>query len=191
MNKLIFIMWVSGAGKSTVLEKLLTHTNWITVNTTTTRPIRPWEINGVTYDFVDTARFNELLTQDDFIEYALVHTTSHYGTRKSLVKEAFDQWADVIKNLEIFGREKIVAQEDVRKYSYSIFMDIPDEEMIRRILERDPNCPQEEINYRLQSAQYERSQAKKLCDHYIDVLGMTREQQYDYIHQLIDQIAQE
>lgn len=184
-------MWVSWAGKSTVLEKLLTHTNWITVNTTTTRPIRPWETDGVTYDFVDDTRFNELLAQDDFIEYALVHKTSRYGTRKSLVKQAFDQWVDVIKNLEIFGREKIVAQQDVRQYSRSIFMDIPDEEMTRRILDRDPGCLQVEIDHRLESAQYERAQAKKLCDHYVNVFGMTREEQYDNIHQLINQIAQE
>lgn len=127
--------------------------------------------------------------QDDFVEYAIVHQKYRYGTRKSLIEQSFAQGESVIKNLEIFGREKIVAQDHVRSYARSIFMDIPDEEMVRRILERDIDCPQEEIDRRLLSAQYERSQAKKLCDHYVNTYGMTRAQQYDHILQLIDTIS--
>ena len=71
-----------------MLEKILTHTTYITVNTTTTRPIRPGEINGVTYDFVSDERFDELVQHDDFIEYAWVHKKYRYGTRKSLIQKA-------------------------------------------------------------------------------------------------------
>lgn len=190
-TKLIFLMWVSGAGKSTILEKILTHTSYSTVNTTTTRLIRLWETDGVTYNFVTDERFDALIEQDDFIEYAWVHQKYRYGTRRSLVDKAMQSKYNVIKNLEIFGREQIVAKVDIKSYCYSIFMDIPDDEIVRRIVERDPRTTRDEIQRRLASTNYEREQSKLLCDHYVDVFGMSREEQYDYILNLIHQVTQE
>jgi guanylate kinase len=97
----------------------------------------------------------------------------------------------IIKNLEIFGREQIFNNPETKQYCSSIFMDIPNEEIVRRIVERDPRTTREEIDRRIASTDYEREQSKKLCDHYVDVFGMDREQQYDYILNLIDQIANE
>jgi hypothetical protein len=68
-------------------------------------------------------------------------------------------------------------------------MDIPDDEIVRRIVERDPRTTRDEIERRLASTNYERDQSKLLCDDYIDVFGMGREEQYDYILNLIDQVT--
>ena len=82
-----------------------------------------------------------------------------------------------------------MANPEARAYCYSIFMDIPNDEIVRRIVERDPRTTRDEIERRLASTNYEREQSKKLCDHYVDVFGMNREEQYDYILNLIDQMT--
>jgi guanylate kinase len=143
----------------------------------------------VTYNFVTDEVFDALIAQDDFIEYARVHQKYRYGTRKSLVDVAMQSGCNVIKNLEIFGREQIVAKPEIKEYCYSIFMDIPDDEIVRRIVERDPRTTRDEIERRLASTNYEREQSKLLCDHYVDVFGMNRGEQYDYILNLIDQVT--
>jgi guanylate kinase len=112
-----------------------------------------------------------------------------YGTRKSLVQDVFDQGKSVIKEMEINGWTSVVEKPEVKEYCYSIFMDIPDEEMVRRILERNPETPHIEIENRLESAQIEREQALMLCDYYVDVFEMSREEQASYVKKVVDYLV--
>lgn len=189
-NKVIFLMGVSWCWKRTVAENLLLSDDIVSVNTTTTRPMRPWEKQWDKYDYVDDERFQYLIDHDDFIEYALVHQSYFYWTRKSLVEEAFDSGKHVIKEIEIYGWEKIVANPWVRDYCYSIFMNISDQKMMRRILDRNPDTTQKELENRLKSAPYEREQAKLLCDNYVEVEYMSRTEQARYVKKLIADLVQ-
>jgi guanylate kinase len=175
-NKLIFLMGVSGSGKDTVQNALLSD-DLVSVNSTVDRPLRPEEVDGEKYDFVSSDTFQQFIDEDDFIEYALVHQKYHYGTRKSLVQQIFDKGKNVLKQVDIHGREQIVAKPELRGFCRSVFMDITDDVIRQRILNRDPSISEEEIQRRLESAQYERSKAVELCDMVIDVSAMTMEEQ--------------
>lgn len=178
-HKLLFLMWVSGSGKSTVQPWLLATEDLqlVQVNTTTTRPMRPGEVQGDGYDFVSEDRFVELIEQGDFVEWAWVHQKYRYGTRKSLVQGVFEQGNNVLKQVDAAGREQIVAHDEVRAYARSVFMDLSDEVMRERIMSRDETVSEEEIERRLHSARHERMIAHELCDIVIDVEGMSREEQ--------------
>ena len=51
---------------------------WVSVSATTRQP-RPGEVDGISYYFMDQARFDDLVSQDGFLEWATVHGNS-YGT---------------------------------------------------------------------------------------------------------------
>lgn len=191
-QRAIFLMWVSGSGKTTIQPGLLAmkELDLVQVNTTITRPMRLGEIQGEFYDFVSDERFEELKRQDDFIEYALVHQQYYYGTRKSLVDKAFATWKNVLKQVDIHGREQIMAQDNVRQYSRSVFMDVSDETMRERILQRDITTSKEDIHHRLESAHYERLKAQELCDVVIYVDGMSPEEQLDAVKGIIIELLE-
>ena len=54
----------------------------------TTRAPRPGEVDGVSYHFVDDARFDELVAANAFYEWAHVHQ-NRYGTLKSAVQQGW------------------------------------------------------------------------------------------------------
>ncbi len=75
----------SGAGKSTIIARVLSEIPDITfVTSSTTRKQRPGEINGVDYYFLDQDEFLAKASNDDFLEWAIVHS-NYYGTLKKEV----------------------------------------------------------------------------------------------------------
>lgn len=73
----------SGAGKTTIISRLLRdNSNWLEFAvSTTTRPPRAGEIDGKNYYFVDQAKFQTMIDNNEFLEWAQVHT-NYYGTSK-------------------------------------------------------------------------------------------------------------
>jgi guanylate kinase len=191
--KLVFLMGVSGSGKNTIQPLLLKDKtlNLGDVATTTTRPMRVGETQGDPYDFVSAERFEELRSEGDFLEYALVHHAYRYGTRQSQVHEVRASGRHAFKQIEVQGREQILAHEDIHQYARSVFMDISDETIRSRIVGRDDTITEDEIQRRLESAHMEREQAHRLCNHVIDVDSMTVDDQYravrDVLTELLDQ----
>lgn len=73
----------SGTGKTTLNRRLMAEYPALEVSVShTTRASRPGEKEGVHYHFTDEARFQELIAQDAFVEWARVHG-SLYGTSKA------------------------------------------------------------------------------------------------------------
>ena len=70
----------SGAGKTSLVNELLHQIKNLLVSVShTTRPIRPGEINGKNYHFVDERRFLSMISNGDFLETADVYGYK-YGT---------------------------------------------------------------------------------------------------------------
>ncbi|MBB1553882.1 guanylate kinase [Candidatus Gracilibacteria bacterium] len=86
MNKTIFILsGPAGVGKTTIWHKIEHRVPHIAkIITTTSRDIRPGEINGVDYHFLSRADFEAKITAGDFIEYATVHTNLYGSTFSEL-----------------------------------------------------------------------------------------------------------
>lgn len=73
----------SGAGKSSVLARLLADDPRLAFSvSTTTRPQRDGEVDGLHYHFVDEAAFEAAVAAGEFVEWAQVHD-NRYGTRRA------------------------------------------------------------------------------------------------------------
>ncbi|MEJ2469297.1 MAG: 50S ribosome-binding GTPase, partial [Campylobacterales bacterium] len=84
MNKnggaILVLSGPSGAGKSSLINKVADAIGpyYFSISTTT-RPMREGEVDGVHYHFVDEASFKRDIEEEHFLEYAVVHG-NYYGT---------------------------------------------------------------------------------------------------------------
>ena len=79
-GRLIIISAPSGAGKDTVISRLMELCPGIVLSVSaTTRAPRPGEIDGVSYYFVTHERFLDMVNQGEFLEYA-EYVGEYYGT---------------------------------------------------------------------------------------------------------------
>jgi len=104
---LIVLSSPSGAGKSTISRMLLEADDNITMSvSTTTRPMRPGEQEGVDYHFVDTAEFERLIEADEFAEWAYVFDHL-YGSPKEPIKEALRNGRDTLFDIDWQGTQQL------------------------------------------------------------------------------------
>ena len=83
INLTIVISAPSGSGKTTLINRILSNSKrYEFVISTTTRPKRSGEIEGMSYYFVSSDEFTNMIDNDEFIEWALVYR-NYYGTTKS------------------------------------------------------------------------------------------------------------
>ena len=100
----------SGAGKTTLCTRLRGEFAQIRFSVSyTTRSPRPGEVHGREYFFVDPADFTEMVTGDEFAEYALVHG-NNYGTSAALVGEALASGIDLLFDIDYQGGRQIKAK---------------------------------------------------------------------------------
>ncbi len=149
---LVVISGFSGAGKGTLMKKLMEqYDNYSLSISATTRAPRPGEVEGKDYFFVDKERFMEMIKNDELLEYAN-YVGNYYGTPKAYVEAEMNKGRDVILEIEIQGALKIKA-----KYpdSVLIFITPPSaEELKARLINRGTET-EEVINKRLQRAAQE------------------------------------
>ena len=100
---LVIISGPSGAGKDSVVKRMreLNYPFHFVV-TTTDRPPRPGEVNGLDYHFVSTATFDKMIADDELFEHAVVYG-QHKGLRKAPVLRALSSGVDVIMRLDVQG----------------------------------------------------------------------------------------
>jgi len=104
---LIVLSSPSGAGKSTISRMLLEADDNITMSVSaTTRPMRPGEVEGVDYHFVDTAEFERLISADEFAEWAYVFDHM-YGSPKEPIKEALKAGKDTLFDIDWQGTQQL------------------------------------------------------------------------------------
>lgn len=107
---LIVLSGFSGAGKGTLVKKLLqTYGNYALSISMTTRAPREGEEDGVAYFFTDKEHFEETIDKGGFIEYAK-YCDNYYGTPKAYVEEQLAAGRDVILEIEIQGALKVKKQ---------------------------------------------------------------------------------
>jgi len=107
---LIVLSGFSGAGKGTLVKKLLqTYDNYALSVSMTTRQPRTGERDGVEYFFADKEQFEQKIKEEGFIEYA-TYCGNYYGTPKAYVEEQLAAGKDVILEIEIQGALKVKEQ---------------------------------------------------------------------------------
>lgn len=97
----------SGAGKSTISRMLLAADAGLTMSVSaTTRPMRPGEVDGRDYHFVDLAHFKQMVSDNEFLEWA--HVFDHrYGTPKKPVYDMLDAGQDVLFDIDWQGAQQL------------------------------------------------------------------------------------
>ena len=97
----------SGAGKTSLVKALIEADTQVTVSVShTTRPMRPGEIDGINYHFVDHDGFAAMLGESAFLEHAQVFE-NFYGTSKAWVEETLASGRDVILEIDWQGAEQV------------------------------------------------------------------------------------
>lgn len=126
----------SGAGKTTLERHILAADSHIHLSiSTTTRPMRPGEQEGVHYHFVDVERFYRMIQDNAFLEYAEI-LGNLYGTPRIAVEKHLCAGEDVIFVINWQGHRQLMgtAREDVA----SVFILPPSkEDLLRRIVLRN------------------------------------------------------
>jgi len=103
----------SGVGKTTLTKKIAeNNSNFIISISYTTRKARPNEINGKDYHFVTTEKFNCLVKENNFFEYANIFD-NYYGTHKKTVLGLLAKGKDVLFDIDWQGTQQLKKINDL------------------------------------------------------------------------------
>ena len=175
MNKgiLVVVSGFSGAGKGTVMKRLLEkYDDYALSISVTTRNPRPGEEDGREYFFRKREEFEKLIQEDALIEYAQ-YVENYYGTPRSYVEEQLQAGRNVILEIEIQGAMKV--KKKIPE-ALLVFVTPPTvEELERRLRDRGT-----------ETAQVIADEEAKGMDQYDYILvNDTVEECVDHLHQII------
>ena len=119
----------SGVGKSTIINELLNHISLYFSISHTTREKRNNEVDGKDYFFISLHEFNKLIEENYFVEYEK-YGTDYYGTSK---EQLINSYKITVLDLEVNGASKLLSKN---KDFVGIFIDIDDNELIKRLKDR-------------------------------------------------------
>ncbi len=126
----------SGAGKTTITKKLSQKYPNLKVSIShTTRKPRPNEIDGVDYYFVSKEKFEKLIKEKNFYEYAKIFD-NYYGTSKNFVNKLHQQKFDVVFDIDWQGTKKLSEYKELNLIK--IFILPPNKsELKKRLIKRN------------------------------------------------------
>lgn len=156
---LVLISAPSGAGKTTVCQRLLaSRPTIVRAITSTTRFPRTGEQNGVDYHFLSREDFEAGVHAGEFLEHATVHGNL-YGVRHADLASALRAGNDVLLNVDVQGAETLRARAatdcDLRRALVTIFLAPPSMAVLRERLSRRGTDSQDVIERRLAAARSE------------------------------------
>ncbi len=106
---LIVISGFSGAGKGTVVKRLVEKYGYSLSVSATTRAPREGEVDGREYYFKTESEFQNLIDYNGFIEWAQ-YVDNYYGTPRKFVEQEMAQGRDVILEIEVQGAMNVKEQ---------------------------------------------------------------------------------
>lgn len=160
---LIVVSGFSGAGKGTLMKKLMQdYDNYALSISATTRQPRVGEEDGREYFFRTKEEFEKMIARDELIEYAR-YVENYYGTPKQYVMEQLEAGKDVILEIEIQGALKVK-----KKFpdTLLLFVTPPSAEELRKRLIGRGTETMEVIEQRMQRA-IEESDGMESYDYYV------------------------
>jgi guanylate kinase len=160
---LIVVSGPSGAGKGTVVKRLLEMRPDIFVSVSaTTRPARSGERHGSDYLFVSTQEFRAMRDRGEFLEWAEVYGNL-YGTPRAPIETALSQGRTALAELDIQGAQ---ATKRAKPEAVLVFIEPPSlEDLVLRL--RGRGTEDAESLSRRVKASYEEVKAKGVYDHIV------------------------
>jgi guanylate kinase len=153
MSGILFIVSApSGAGKGTILERLLASDGHVAYSVSaTTRTPRRGEVDGVDYHFLSDEDFRARVARGEFVEWAEVHERC-YGTLRDALTGQLASGRDIILEIDVQGMRQV---KSFFPEAVSVFIMAPSfEELERRIRSRGTDS-EESILLRLKNARVE------------------------------------
>ncbi|GAB3372426.1 guanylate kinase [Azotobacter armeniacus] len=152
----------SGAGKTSLVKALIDALPQVRVSVShTTRGMRPGEVEGVNYHFVDRPTFLGALERGEFLEHAEVFGNL-YGTSQLWLEQTLAEGFDLILEIDWQGAQQV---RRLLPQAQSIFILPPSQEALRQRLTNRGQDSDEIIERRMREAVSEMS-------HYVE---------YDYL----------
>jgi len=147
----------SGAGKTTISRAMLERDANLTMSiSATTRLMRPGELDGKDYYFVDEARFNLMADQGKLLEYANVFG-NFYGTPKIPVEDALLNGQDILFDIDWQGTQQLADNENAKKDLVSVFILPPNTMELENRLRTRAQDTEEIVQQRMAKASDEMS----------------------------------
>jgi guanylate kinase len=107
---LLMVVAPSGVGKTSLTRRLVADHNDLHLSiSATTRDPRPGEHDGRDYHFVDHDRFQVMIRDEAFLEWAEVYG-NHYGSPRGPIVEALERGESVLFDIDFQGAMKVHAQ---------------------------------------------------------------------------------
>ena len=104
---LLVVSGPSGAGKGTICKVLMDRNKDLKLSVSaTTRQPRTGEVEGVNYFFLTHEKFNDMISRNEFLEYAQTYS-NFYGTPKGPVMECLENGQDVVLEIEMQGARQV------------------------------------------------------------------------------------
>lgn len=155
---LIFVLSSpSGAGKTTISRELLRlDDNLVMSVSTTTRPMRAGETEGVDYNFVEESLFVRMSADGAFLEHAQVFGY-HYGTPRAPVEAALHAGTDVLFDIDWQGTQQLATDEKMGADLVSVFILPPSTKELEARLNSRARDPEEVVRERMAKASGEMS----------------------------------
>ena len=181
---LVVLSGPSGVGKDATLDMLRASGHpFHFVVTTTTRPIRPNEIDGRDYHFVSVGEFAEMIEKNELLEYAVVYG-DYKGIPKEQVRTALASGKDVLMRIDVQGAATI---RKLVPNAITIFLNAESEdELVHRLQDRKTET-EDNLKMRIATA---RQELKRIVE--FDYVVVNRGQQLnDTGNQVLSIIAAE
>lgn len=158
-GNLIIVSAPSGAGKTTLLKAAMQQVDHIIFSVShTTREPRTGELNGRDYYFVTVPEFEQMIEDDQFLEWARVHD-NYYGTAFAPIREKLAKGYDVILDIDVQGADIIRKNESID--FTDIFIAPPDMDELEKRLRKRGTEDDQTISKRLANAAEEMLQRMK------------------------------
>lgn len=181
-RNIVIITGPSGSGKTTAGEKLAAEFNIARSISATSREQRKGEIDGSDYYFKTRQEMEQMIKNDEMIEYSY-HFGNIYGVPKSNLEKLKKQ--DLIFIVDYNGAQKIskLAKEKSKKRVIKIYIDISPKAALERIKKRGDKISQENLKKRLA-----RAEKPDLSTYFVvDSSSLTKEQVYEKVKEIYNE----
>jgi guanylate kinase len=106
---LIILAGPAGVGKGTLVRWILENSEGFSLSVSaTTRSPRPGEIEGIHYNFVDKPKFEQLITDNQLLEWATVHGDNYYGTMFNELTRAEAEKLHLLLEIDLQGARQVM-----------------------------------------------------------------------------------
>lgn len=153
-QKIIILTAPSGAGKTSITKYLLKKHPGLSFSVSAaTRSPRDNEENGKDYYFITIEEFNTRIQNNEFVEWEMVYEGRYYGTLKSEFNRIWSNGQVPVLDIDVKGA--IHVQQQYPGRSFSIFIEPPSIEELKRRLETRGSENMETLQTRINKAAYE------------------------------------